>query len=607
MKNKVKTQKAKNKSAQAGKNEGYQWNLSLLYASANDPQIEKDVVSFEGMVDSFSKKYDTEAKDFLTDNAILFEALKMYEDISANTALKALLYFFYSKEMNASNTDAVARLALLENRLTVALNKTTFFIVDLSKIPLKRQTEVLSDNRFSHFRVFLQRIFDDAKHILTTSEEKILGLKSLPSYSMWVSANEKILNMKTVAWKGNKISVQTALQTIQTLSTQAERAKLAKATYETLRSSAPFAEAELNAIYTDKKINDELRGFKTPYEATVLEYRNNPKVIDALRKVVMDNVQIAHDFYRLKARLLGHKKLLFSDNRTSIGKVKTVYTFDDTIEKLKQTFGALNPKFKAIIETYVKNGQLDVYPRVGKAGGAYCSSSYANPTYILLNHTNDLRSFSTCAHELGHGFHGEFSEAQGPIYSNYSIALAETASTLFEGIAFQAIFDSLPDSEKVVALHDRISEDIYGIFRQVACFNFELDLHTAVRTKGYISKEEIAGIHNKNIFAYLGPVFDLKEDDGYMFVMWTHIRRFFYVYTYAYGMLVSKALLRRYKKDPSFWKKIEQLLAAGGNDSPENILKAIGIDVSSPDFWKEGLLEIADDIKELERLTKKAK
>lgn len=122
-----------------------------------------------------------------------------------------------------------------------------------------------------------------------------------------------------------------------------------------------------------------------------------------------------------------------------------------------------------------------------------------------------------------------------------------------------------------------------------------------------MSKEELADAHNRNMQAYLGPVFKLERDDGYMFVQWSHLRRFFYVYSYAYGLLVSKALLRRYRKDKSFWKKIEQFLSAGGKDSPENILKEIGIDVSKPDFWKEGLKEIEDDIKKLERLTKRPK
>jgi oligoendopeptidase F len=206
---------------------------------------------------------------------------------------------------------------------------------------------------------------------------------------------------------------------------------------------------------------------------------------------------------------------------------------------------------------------------------------------------------------MGHAFHTELSRSQGPWYSGYSTSLAETASTLFESIALESIFEGLSEKEKILVLHDRINDDIATVFRQIACFNFELDLHNSIRAKGFLSKEEIADIHNKNMKAYLGPLFDLKQDDGYMFVQWSHIRRFFYVYSYAYGMLVSKALLRKYKKDKSFWSSIEKFLSSGGKDTPENILKEIGLDLSKPDFWMEGLKEIEDDIIKLEKLTSK--
>ncbi len=191
------------------------------------------------------------------------------------------------------------------------------------------------------------------------------------------------------------------------------------------------------------------------------------------------------------------------------------------------------------------------------------------------------------------------------MYCHYSTSMAETASTLFEAIAFEAVFDKLSDKEKVIALQEKINDEISTIIRQIACFNFEKDIHETIRKEGFVGAERLALMHNKNMSAYLGPIFDMEIDDGYRFVQWSHIRRFFYVYSYAYGMLVSKALLRRYKQDKSFWKKIEQFLSAGGKDSPENILKEIGIDVSKPSFWKEGLKEIEDDITKLEKLTKK--
>ena len=203
---------------------------------------------------------------------------------------------------------------------------------------------------------------------------------------------------------------------------------------------------------------------------------------------------------------------------------------------------------------------------------------------------------------MGHAFHTELSKSQGILYHSYSLSLAETASTLFETLALDAILEKLSLKEQIIVLHDKISDDISTIFRQIACFNFELELHNTIREKGYISKEEIADIHNRNMKAYLGLLFDLKEDDGYFFVHWSHIRNFFYVYTYAYGQLVSKALISKYYRDKNFWKSIERFLSAGGKATPEEILEEIGVSVHSGGIWKEGLKQIEKDIDKLEKL-----
>ncbi len=162
----------------------------------------------------------------------------------------------------------------------------------------------------------------------------------------------------------------------------------------------------------------------------------------------------------------------------------------------------------------------------------------------------------------------------------------------------------LSPKEQLIALHDKIASSINTIFRQIACFNFELDLHNSIRDKGSLSKEEIAALMNKHMAAYLGPVFSMQEDDGYFFVYWSHVRRFFYVYSYAFGEIVSSALYQMYKKDNSFKEKVKQFLSMGGSDSPENIFKSIGIDVTKPEFFEEGLKKIEKDIDTLESLLK---
>lgn len=581
------------------------WDLGILYKSPDDPQIDKDIALYEKAVSDFALKYDKGAAGFddFKDAGVLLEALTEYEKLWGMSPLKAVLYFYFLHDIEAGNPVAPARLSLYENRLANVNNKILFFEISLGKIDKETQGKLLADPRLAKYRVFLDRVFDDARHNLSVPEEKIMNLKSLPSYDMWVSANERILNQKTIKFKGKNIPFATAIQMIPNLKTAKERKALSKSVAGVLESVVPFSEAEINAVFTNKKINDELRGYKTPFENTVKSYRNDPAAVLDLVKTVSARFDIAHRFYGLKARLLGLKRMSYSDRAAKLGTVKTKFTFDKSLDTLKKTFGELDRRYPAILEKFVKEKRVDAQPRVGKRSGAYCASSYENPTFVLLNHNDDLRSFTTFAHEMGHAFHSELSRAQGPLYSGYSMSLAETASTLFESIALEAILEEVSDKEKVIILHDKINEDIATIFRQIACFNFESDLHSAIREKGYIKSNEICDIHNKNMKAYLGPAFDLIPEDGLYFVHWSHIRSFFYVYSYAYGMLVSKALLRRLKSDKSFWPQIEKFLGSGGKDSPENILKDIGIDVLATGFWEEGLREIEDDISRLEKLT----
>lgn len=585
-----------------GKKMNTNWNLGLLYSSPTDQKIEQDMKKVEGVFANFAKKFDTAQKSYLKDSVALLEALNAYEKLHEYFSPRPLLYFVYKQSLNSSDNFINAQNALLSNRMAKVSNLIHFFYISLGTIPVKKQKEFLGDSKLKHFHYLLSCIFSDAKHNLSVAEEKIMSLKSLPSYELWVSHNDKILDSQVVTWQNKKVPINQALELISGLKTSDQRKKLADIVYTALKSVAVFSEGEINAIFTNKKINDELRGYTKPYENTVNGYRNDIAVVENLRKVVTDNFSIAHRFHKIKAKLLKQKYLNYSDRNAHIGNIKASYSFNDSVTFLKKTFGALNTKYADVLDSYVKNGQIDVYPKKGKTGGAFCSGSYSNPTFVLLNHVDDFHSMTTIAHEMGHAFHGELSHKQGPIYSSYSYALAETASTLFESIAFDAVFETLSKRDKIILLHDKINSTISTISRQIACFNFELELHNTIRTKGFVSKEEIAELHNKHMGAYLGPAFKMIPDDGYMFVSWGHIRRFFYVYSYAYGLIVSQALLRKYRQDKSFWKKIEQFLSAGGKDYPENILKEIGIDVASPDFFREGLKVIEEDIDTLESL-----
>ena len=596
--------KTNKKKSHNNSTKSYTWNLGLLYSSSNDPKIERDVCVIEKSLNQFAKTYDTPNKKYLNNEDSLLSVLKDYEKMLGSMDSKPLYYFQYLSDLEADNPIAPKQISLMDNRLTKAHNDITFFVISLGTIPASKQKLFLASPKLKDFKVFLQRIFDDAKHWLSTPEEKIINLKGRPAHDMWIEGNEMILNIRSILWKGKKMPLSAAISTVALLPKALDRKKISALIATELKAVAPFSQWEINALVTNKKINDQLRGHASPHENTVRMYRNDPVVINNLVKTVTKHFNIAHRFYALKAKLMKQKKVAYYDRGARIGQLEKSYSFEKTINILKKTFGKLNPSYAEWIDVYTKNRQIDVFPRIGKTGGAYCSGSYRLPTFILLNHVNDIRSFTTSAHELGHAFHAELSRSQRRLYFQHSTSLAETASTLFEAIALETVSKEFSAKEKIYLLHNKISDDISTIFRQIACFNFEHDIHKEIKSKGFLSKEELADLHNKNMQAYLGPLFKLERDDGFFFVQWSHIRRFFYVYTYAYGSLVSKALLRRYRQDPAFWKNIEKLLSAGGSASPEDILKSIGINVSKPEFWRESLKEIENDINELERLIK---
>jgi oligoendopeptidase F len=580
-----------------------EWNLGLLYKSLSDPQIEKDMVELETMCGDFYKKYTNDGKKFLSDKNVLLKSLEDYFKIEGKLTPKPIIYITFTIHKDSSNNKAQSLLNLMTNRSAKALNLLSFYSIDLGKISIEKQNEILNDEELSKYHFFLSCVFSDAKHNLSEAEERIINLKRLPASDMWDNGHDKILSSVVIKWKGKDLPLAQANGLINE-SNQSDRLRLSQLIATELKKVAVFSEAEINALVTNKKIDDELRGYASPSDETIRNYRNDPQTVAKLVDIVTKSFPVSHKFYKIKAKLLKQKNLRYCDRLAKYAKVNGDFSFDKSKESLLRVFGSFDKKYADILSSYIRNGQIDVFPKKGKTGGAYCWGTFQNPTFVLLNHTNSLKDYSTIAHEMGHAFHTELSKSQGPVYSSYSTSLAETASTFFESLAFDELVEALPEKQKIIALHNKINDDISTIFRQIACFNFENDIHNTVRKNGLVSKEELAELHNKNMKAYLGPIFKMEHDDGYLFVQWGHIRRFFYVYSYAYGLLVSKALLRRYKKDKTFIKSIEKFLSSGGKDTPENILKEIGLDVTTGALFKEGIEQIEDDIKRLEELIK---
>lgn len=580
-----------------------EWNLGLIYKGDNDPQIMRDVADFELAVAVFERKYSINKK-WLTTAKTLASACKDYEIlISHPGCIRPRIYFYFRRDTNHGDTTIRARMTDIENRYDKILNRFIFFTLDIGRISVAIQQKFRKEKVLAPYSYFLHVIWNTAQHDLSEAEEKILTRLNQPAREMWIDGLQKVLNKQEIMWKGVLMPVTEAFGRYYSLPIT-ERRMMWNMLMQKMIEISDFAEAEINALFYRKNVIDELRGFKKPYSNTVMSYQNEEATVDTLVSVVTKHFPISHRFFKLKARMMKEKYLEYADRGAEIGDTKTPFLFADAVDILQKAFAPFDKKYVKILNSYLLNGQIDVFAKKGKRGGAYCWGAYNIPNFVLLNHANNFNSVMTFGHEMGHAFHSELSKAQRPLYNDYTIAVAEVASTFFENLVFEEAFGRLSEAEKIIALHDKISGKISSVFRQIACFNFEHDAHMLVRSKGFASKEDLAQLMNKHMSAYLGPVFKIKPEDGYFFVGWSHIRKHFYVYSYAFGELVSDALFAKYKKDATYRAKIEQFLSAGGSASPEDIFASVGIDVRHPKFFEEGLAQIEADIAELERLMK---
>jgi oligoendopeptidase F len=157
---------------------------------------------------------------------------------------------------------------------------------------------------------------------------------------------------------------------------------------------------------------------------------------------------------------------------------------------------------------------------------------------------------------------------------------------------------------KLSLMMRKLNDDISNIQRQVACYRFEQELHKDYREKGYLSKEHIGQLFSKNMGAYMGDFVEMSRGSENWWVYWSHIRRFFYVYSYASGLLISKSLQNFVKEDHSFIEKVKEFLAAGSSESPRHIFMKF-VDIADKGFWNKGLDEIEELLGETEKLAVK--
>ena len=581
------------------------WDFSDLFKSDDDPAIQTKRAEVTKATNTFVKNWK-ERKDYLKDPKILRKALDEYENwarffgFGGNEAY----YFSLRFTQNQTDTSVKAKSQLAEDFSKDITNKIRFFELNIAKIPESEQQKFLKAKELESYKHFLEMAFAEAKYLLTEREEMIMSMKSSTAYSNWVDMTETFL----VKEERNGQDFSTLLTEMSSKDKKA-RDKAAEGFNDILNKYAEVAEVELNNVINDKKTNDIIRNVPRPDITRHMADDMDSKAVDTMLEAVEECFGVPARYYKLKAKLLGVKKLEYHERNVEYGSLDKKYTWDESVELIRKVYSRLDSDFLRIFDTFLSEGRFDVYPAKGKASGAFCAHYLiSQPTYILLNHTGTLRDVLTIAHEVGHGINNELiREKQNALHFGTPTSTAEVASTFMEDFVLEELMKEASDELKLTLGVMKMDEEVSTIFRQVAAYRFEQELHNQIRKEGYLSKEAIGKIFQKHMKAYMGTAVEQSPGSENWWIYWSHIRNYFYVYSYAGGLLISKNLQQQVRNDSKNIKKVKEFLSAGRAESPKDIFKKLGIDMTKPMFWKDGLRAVDEELKRLEALAKRMK
>ncbi|HEU0264577.1 MAG TPA: M3 family oligoendopeptidase, partial [Geobacterales bacterium] len=343
----------------------------------------------------------------------------------------------------------------------------------------------------------------------------------------------------------------------------------------------------------------------SPMAPTHLGNEVDPEVVERLMRVSEENYPLAQEYFRLKAKLLGLPKLKNSDIYAPIAESPRRFTFSEAQELVLDAFGSFSPEFRGLAAPFFSEGRLDVFPRPGKSGGAFCMGMTPSlPPYILTNFTGTMRDVSTLAHELGHGLHFLLASEQSLINYHPPLPLAETASVFAEMLLTRHLLERESDPQlRVPLICSRIEEFIATTLRQNVLTRFEERLHRQ-RKGGLVTTTEICDLWWEENGRLYGDAVTMIEPYRWG---WSYISHFihsrFYCYSYTCAELLVLGLYRRYQEEgESFVPRYRAILASGGSKSPSDTVRPAGIDLHDPQFWQQGYDTVKELLAELKEL-----
>ncbi len=580
------------------------WDLTVFYKDFDDPEFKDDLARLPKEIDAFTAAIAAPAED---------EVRKLVSLVHQEEALSCLferlsMMIELNFAVDANNKLANAALAPLMRAVmgsSLASNAFSRYLASLDNL----DAIIDADDELKARAFALREAAENAKHQLPEALEKPVLKMQLSGGEAFSHLRDKLDATLLVDYDGKQIplSAVRALAYDGDADTRRRAYEAELASYKKIELPMSFC---LNNIKAEGETMAALKGYKGVLDMALAHSRMDEKTLEAMWTAIREALPELREYFKAKGRLLGHENgLPFYDLFAPVGQSTRTYTVEEARALLIDLFGKFCPEMGEMMRTAFDEGWIDMYPREGKSGGAFCSGYYAkNISRVMTNFAGSASDVSTLAHELGHAFNNRMLHHKPIMMTETPMPLAETASTFNETLLISQLLKTATPEEELTLLDSCLTEQTQTMVDIYSRFLFEQKV-VAAQADHALDVDELKETMLWAQEQSYGDGLDPEYRHPYMWACKSHYYStgvHFYNFPYAFGGLFARGLYARYEKEGEAFVPVYcDLLSRFGSDTIANVTASVGIDVTTPDFWREAVESVLVQVRRFVELADK--
>ena len=561
----------------------YRWDLSSFFK--DDAAWEEGLNELDELI-AKAASFQGKLKDA--------ETIKAYLEAEDALDRKSSLVYVYASSRRDEDTraaDAQAMFARAYGKIVAAGEAVSFSVPEILSLSDEKLQEIVNDESLAVYRHLLEDMIRQKEHRLTADQEKIIAAFGEALGAVGQAA-ENLMDADMVFEpakdsEGNEHEVTgSTFVLLQNSKDRELRRNAFKSLYKGYKGHINTLAATYAGCIKASVAEAKLRGYGSSREMSMAVDNVPVSVYDNLIDTIHKRMDVMYRYVALRKRLLNLDAVHYYDVYAPLceGDAKK-YTVEEAKQMVLEAVLPLGEEYVETVKGAFRDGWVDFYPNKGKRGGAYSSGCYDSNPIILHNFTGTLDSVSTLAHEMGHSIHSwKTRHTQPSCYSNYTMFVAEVASTVNENLLIEQLLEKVHEPNARLALLNQYLEGFKGtVYRQTMFAEFEREAHAMAERGEPLDPESLSSMYEKLVKLYFGPDFEADEEIRYEWARIPHFYMLFYVYVYATGYSSAAAISEKILNEgEEAVKKYLEFLSMGSSEYPIAELAHAGVDLTTP-------------------------